>query len=403
MAGNNELEFFRGRLLPEPAIWINFARTSAIQLNVARQDSKQELPPWRKNFTEALHRRIIGDQLEKLKSASPSDRLHWIGKLMCWYNIESAVIGANLPQDKWPIARLDQHGGIEIIDHVDWESDSWPVLPQKLVTEFLELFRSEFYNWTPSEKRQIKLWRGELALIGRSGPYYDSNYEEAAANFVGWVAEQTHPIIRMRFIRGPRTPSDLIPQVVRVRGEAVTDENLNLLLERAISQPASVQSEHWGLLSQFINVNMSYRIDMECEWFLPPHDSLFACGCAAWNTQHPLVRELLRCSIALHFAGEKKLLPPAQLGVLNDHLTKLTTQFRNTFFCQAELQDSIATCMNAFSTSGLLPVNQDLKAPREDEFVPRTIIKYENQIRLLTAFIGHRFEMFEHTYGEMLS
>lgn len=388
-------------LFPEKAIWINFSRAFGIQLNVARHDSKSAMPHWETAIDESLFNLIIKRSLERIQRLKPAARLFQIAQLMAVYKISPGYIGECLKHDKLPVIRLNS-GEMEVLDSEVWREDTWPQLPECFEFQLPEMTEELYFNSKRKgpKRKVLSLWQGECSVA--CDVTYPNNYALLAIQFVNWVANQVRPVERIRFIQGPRSVDDSIPQLVRSSGRLVADNEIEANAELAILEPAKVPIDFWVKL--WINTKNNLKIynRLECAEFLPPHQSFFAYGRCCLNSLHTVTKTLIRLGIALQFATNKAVLAPAQLGLLNDLFGDLVEVICREKFHRDNLKQALDSCVEEFQSKGLIILDQNLEVPDFSDYVFGSILDKKGGFRLKTDVHDHSEHEFRNAYGVVL-
>lgn len=404
--GSQRNEFHTESVLPDPAMWVNIPRGHAVQLNVARQEARNQMPVWKEQVANALQTKVLDDQITRLLAMQAKDRLRRIGQLMCWYRIPANRLIAALPPGKRPIAWMSPDLSWEFVDDETMVAKQWPTLPSAMNPAATRSFATALYGGLVHDDTQVtRNWDGERAIFYQQWQSGDS-YTNSALQFINAACDEARPIKRMRFLRGPRDSADMIAQVtLELSSSEASNVPTEKVREKAISEPHFLKIEDWCRLADEAEdkTYLSWTVSRALAWFLPPNEDVFACGRIAWNIAHPVVQTFLRWSLLLESAKQTKSMEKREIGKLGDALHAMSdATFYTAIYSPASWEILFRNTHSLLARAGLnLPGNLP-PAPRKVDFVIGSWIGDENTGHLLVPSQDENAEAASVRFGSLI-
>lgn len=155
---------FWGNLL-KPLLLVNLSMKKAPIIDVSRTDFSVGSGDWYTHIYQLHIKKIMSDNLEKLLSLNPLDRLYQMGRIVAFHKIDPLELWKVFPHKYWPIVFLQPGGYIDAFEFGDISGKQIKLFPETIDTD--ELYRLFYRGYMTKHEPEGPLvkWKGDPVLI----------------------------------------------------------------------------------------------------------------------------------------------------------------------------------------------------------------------------------------------
>jgi hypothetical protein len=360
--------------LPELYFVVNVKKTLGAVLNVSRSDVRKGEAPWRDEIVSRLEDKILAENAEAIAKPDLNDRFRRMGQIQSRYGISIQRFSNVIDRNDWPIVVLCSDSDLKFSTIREYTSKRTPITPSALTYQAIHWLRHYLEPAYAPTGSWLSRWRGEPFVITNPTVMdYTDDYVEGGLRFGTQAVTTGYPVRRIRFLRGWRSDTDILTQVVVDNADRASPTVPAELVGRVLQGDRSLTVVEWNVLFELYAFAGAWG---EYGFFESPYDSYAACGLLALNCSHPLIQALLAAHLAISWSESARSLPAAKRGHLQDAYRSLIGEFTEyDGYGHNGIGAKLAVLFEELIHLDLLKNWQIPANPTTDDLVPDSIIQ----------------------------